>query len=95
MQAYCSDAPPGFADVGSQERFLRAHAKGVAVRHLFAYEDPAGLTGFLTDLLGPLPPLPRANVSPQADLSLSAETEAVLRRTHAPSFDLYARLRGG
>lgn len=98
FDAFCDafsrgDRPP-FAEVGSQSKFIEPRPNGVAVTHLFRYENQAGLLGFLEDRLGCAIDLPRANVSPRQDLDLSPGTEARLRRKCAADFDVWESARG-
>lgn len=87
--AYCAGDRAAYADVGSQERFLRPRPDGEPVTHLFRYEEPDRLADFLEDRIGMRPETKRENVSPVMDLSLSAETEDRLRRRWSADFDLY------
>lgn len=87
-RAYCSDPRPGFADVGSQERFLRPR-QGEGVDRLFRYEEIDSFVHFLEDRLNCAITLPRVNVSPQADLHLSPRTEAKLADVQAEDYRLY------
>lgn len=89
VEAYMQGKPPGFANVGSQARFLEPRPNGTAVTHLFRYEDQSGLIGFLEDRLQTRIELPRANVSPAMDLELSPQVASKLRRKKAEEFDLY------
>lgn len=89
VRAWCSDPQPEFAAVGSQAQFLRPR-NGRGVDHLFRYEDPDRLVGFLEQRLGLSVTLPRLNVSPPADTDLSPGTEVLLRRSAAADFALYA-----
>jgi len=90
VAAYCRGAPPAFARVGSQARFLEPQRNGTRVTHLFRYEDQDGLRGFLERRLGIAIDPPSCNRSPRLPLGLSARTEARLRRKHAADFALYA-----
>jgi hypothetical protein len=94
VRAYCSEAPPEYANVGSQSRFLAAK-NGRGVDRLFRYEKIEDFIDFLEDRLNCEIILPRLNVSPQADLHLSPETETLLRRFAARDFDLYDELCRG
>lgn len=85
-QAYATGDRPPFADVGSQAKFIEPRPNGVAVNHLFRYENQTGLLAFLEDRLGTRIDLPRENVSPAHDTGLSPETEARLRRKCAADF---------
>ena len=91
VRAWCQDARPDFADVGSQGKFLRAR-QGVGVDRLFRYEEIGTFVQFLEERLGCEIILPRLNVSPPGATELTAETEAVLREVAAEDFDLYATL---
>ena len=51
VRAWCSDPRPDFADVGSQERFLRPR-QGVGVDRLFRYEEIQTFVHFLEERLG-------------------------------------------
>ncbi|GLO70496.1 gamma-glutamyl kinase [Phaeobacter inhibens] len=88
----CKGKPPPHADVGSQAKFLEAQPNGCAVSHLFRYEDPNALHGFLKERLQTEIDLPRLNVSPQADLAPSSAALEVVRRKRADEFALYASL---
>jgi len=87
--AYCEDKKPGFANVGSQAKFLEAQPNGCAVAHLFRYEDQQQLNEFLEVRLSTKLVLEQKNVSPVMELSLSARVEAELRRKCSLEFDRY------
>jgi hypothetical protein len=89
VQAYMKGKRPGFADVGSQLKFLERQPNGVGVDHLFRYEDQSRLQHFLTDRLGVDLTLERLNVSPQKELILSSDVEGKFRRKFADEFALY------
>lgn len=89
VQAYCQDRIPGFANVGSQAKFLEPRPNGVAVSRLFRYENPERLLTFLQDRLQTPITLERHNVSPQMPLELSDETRALFRSARPQEFDLY------
>lgn len=91
VRAYAAAPQPAFAAVGSQARFLRPR-NGEGADRIFRYEQIDGFLHFLEDRLGCEIILPRVNVSPQADLALSDEAEALLRRVCAEDFALYAAL---
>jgi hypothetical protein len=87
--AYLRGNRPGFANVGSQAKFLEPRPNGTAVTHMFRYEDPEGLAGFLGERLGDMPVLKRENVSPEMALELSPDTQRKYRRKCAEEFALY------
>jgi hypothetical protein len=87
--AYMKGNKPGFADVGSQFKFLEAQPNGVGVTHLFRYEDQPRLQAFLCARLDVSLNLTRENVSPEMPLNLSPEVEKRFRRKFSDEFDLY------
>ncbi|GAB1363804.1 hypothetical protein MASR1M32_30400 [Rhodobacter sp.] len=91
VRAWCDDPRPPFADVGSQERFLRPR-QGQGVDRLFRYEEIDTFVHFLEDRLDCEIILPRLNVSPPGQTGLSPATEALLHRTAAVDFALYDSL---
>ncbi|MFN5998579.1 MAG: sulfotransferase family 2 domain-containing protein [Paracoccaceae bacterium] len=91
VRAWCQDPRPDFADVGSQERFLRPR-QGVGVDRLFRYEAIGTFVHFLEDRLGCEVILPRLNVSPEGATELSPATRDLLREVAAEDFALYATL---
>jgi hypothetical protein len=93
VRAWCQDPRPDFADVGSQEKFLRPR-QGVGVDRLFRYEDIGTFVEFLEDRLDCEVILPRLNVSPAGQIDLTPETEALLQEVAAEDFTLYRTLLG-
>ncbi len=89
VSAYLKGDRPGYANVGSQARFLEPRPNGTSVNHLFAYENQQSLTDFLKQRLGEMPGLKRENVSPEMELHLSSETLRKYRRKCADEFELY------
>ena len=93
VRAWCQDPRPAFADVGSQEKFLRPR-QGVGVDRLFRYEEIGTFVEFLEDRLDCEVILPRLNVSPVGQTDLSPATEALLQEVAAEDFTLYRTLLG-
>ena len=91
VRAWCQDPRPDFADVGSQEKFLRPR-QGVGVDRLFRYEAIGTFVHFLEDRLGCEVILPRLNVSPEGATDLSPATRDLLREVAAEDFALYSTL---
>jgi len=87
--AYLKGKKPGFANVGSQARFLERQSNGTGVTHLFRYEDQGRLQAFLQERLNVQFTLEQHNVSPDLPLELSPDVEARLRRKCAEEFALY------
>jgi hypothetical protein len=92
VQAHCTEKPPAFANVGAQAGFLRPEdAKGVDL--IFRHDRIGDLVSYLEDRLATTITLPVVNVSPKAETTLSATTEALLHRFSARDFELYAGLQ--
>lgn len=91
VRAWCRDEQPEFARVGSQANFL-APLGGRQCDRIFRYDRMERFLGFLENKLQIRIDLPRVNVSPEADTSLSETTEALLRTVGAREFDLYHRV---
>ena len=91
VTAHLADPCPGFADVGSQARFLDP-GNGPGIDRVFRYENIGAFIDFLEDRLDFEIILPRLNVSPEGSTQLAPETEARLRRERAADFALYATL---
>lgn len=89
VEAYMKGKRPGFAEVGSQFKFLERQPNGTGVTHLFRYEDPRRLQGFLEDRLDIKLNLARENVSPDIEVTLSPDIEERFRRKCADEFALY------
>lgn len=89
IEAYCKGEQPGFANVGSQAKFVEPAGNGTCVTRYFRYEDQPALKAYLEDRLGQTIDLTRENVSPEMPLELSPETEAKLRRKCEAEFTLY------
>ncbi|WP_299559187.1 gamma-glutamyl kinase [uncultured Sulfitobacter sp.] len=87
--AYMKGKRPGFADVGSQAKFLERQPNGTGITHLFCYEDQPRLQRFLEERLETTLNLTRENTSPPMDVELSSDVEARFRRKFSDEFDLY------
>lgn len=89
--AYCEKPQPGFANVGSQARFLTPEGRE-PVDRIFSYEKIETFVEFLEDRLGCEIHLPRVNVSPVADMALRPQTRERLAQTMARDLALHASL---
>ena len=89
VRGYLEDSPPPWAQVGSQAAFLAPRPNGARVDRLFRYEAPEALRAFLHARLGVEVVPERANVSPEAPLDLTPDTEAALRERCAADFALW------
>lgn len=91
VAAYVRPEPPEFARVGAQANFL-APAGLRRVDHIFRYEDMPRFLRFLEQRLAMPITLATENVSLEAEMRLSPEVEARLRRHAARDFALYHAL---
>lgn len=89
VSAYLRGDKPGYAQVGSQAKFLEPRPNGTTVTHLFRYEEPESLNAFLEDRLRTRPKLRRENVSPEMELHLSEPVLQRFRRKCPEEFSLY------
>ena len=87
--AYMKGKRPGFAEVGSQLKFLERQPNGTGITHLFAYEDQPRLQAFLEERLAVKLDLARENVSPSFEVHLSVDIEERFRRKFSDEFALY------
>jgi hypothetical protein len=84
--------PPAFAKIGTQRAFVAGKDGQIRVEHLFAYERPIALRGFLGERLGLEVKLGQKNVSPPADTQISPAVEAQFRAAMAADVALHARI---
>lgn len=83
---------PGFAQIGSQDRFAMDDKDRVRITHLFDYAQLDIAVEFLSDRLDRDLDLPRANVSPHRALELDPGLTSALRAARAREFALYDRV---
>lgn len=93
--AYMKGKRPGFAEVGSQLKFLERQPNGTGITHLFAYENQTRLQSFLEDRLNVKLSLARENVSPSIEVSLSSDVETRFRKKFADDFAFYDSIPHG
>lgn len=88
VEGYIAKPRPGFADVGSQSRFL-SDGKAVGVDRIFAYERMPEFIAYLSEKLDQSIELQQENVSPVLPLALSPDVVARLRLACPEDFALY------
>ncbi len=86
---YIKGKPAPFANVGSQAKFVCDGDGTLAVDHLFAYERQDRLIGFLENRLDTTLTLPRLNVSPPRDATLTPAVLDRLRDKRAEEFAVW------
>ena len=86
---YCKGQPAPFANVGSQNKFLRINDGDIGADHLFQYEQWDKVIDYLEDRLDFKITLKQKNVSPPMALTLSSEAEAKLREKRAAEFEIW------
>ena len=93
VQGWCAEAPPAYADFGTQSDFLRAAPGTEGLDALFRYADIGRFVDYLEDRLHCEIILPQVNVSPLAAVELSADTAARMKARGQADFALYAGLK--
>lgn len=86
-----SEDPPAHAKIGSQLNMLTSPNGDLLVHHLFTYELPGNLKGFLEQQFGAPVALKEKNVSPHVPADLDPATRKKLRAARVAEFDLYSR----
>lgn len=86
---YCKGQPAPFANVGSQNKFLRINDGEVGVQHLFQYEQWDSVIEYLETRLALKITLKQKNVSPAMDLRLSDAVASRLRDKRAEEFAIW------
>lgn len=86
---YCKGQPAPFANVGSQDKFLRINDGDIGADHLFQYEQWDIVKDYLEMRLDVRLQLKQKNVSPKMDIQLSAAVAAKLRDKHAAEFEIW------
>jgi hypothetical protein len=90
IEAYLETPQPAFAKIGRQSGFVTGKSGKPAVTHMFRYENMPALVAFLSQRFGRELELPKANVSPVADMQLPPALRARLETERAADFALYA-----
>lgn len=95
VEAYMRGNRPGFANVGSQAKFIEAQPNGTRVTHLFRYEDQDGLRRFLEERLAVRIKTESLNASPALPLDLTPALRQKFARKCAPEMDLWSSIGEG
>jgi hypothetical protein len=86
---YAKGKPAPFAAVGSQAKFVQGQDGVTVVTHIYRYEAQDKLIDFLQDRLSVRINLPRLNVSPQMELTLSPDIRARLEQKCPSEFAVW------
>ena len=86
---YCKGSPAAFANVGSQNKFLRINDGEVGAEYLFQYEQWDKVISYLEERLTMTITLKQKNVSPAMKLQLSGTVETKLREKRAEEFEIW------
>ncbi len=86
---YCKGSPAAFANVGSQNRFLRVNDGEIGAEYLFQYEQWDKVISYLEERLTMTITLKQKNVSPGIKLRLSGSVETKLREKRAEEFEIW------
>ena len=89
VDAYVSDDPPSFANVGRPSRFVENAEGAVGVDHLFRYDQFDRYVGFLSERFGRRLDIERLNVSPKIPANMEPETRRRLTSFFARDYEIY------
>ena len=90
IEAYLATPQPEFAKIGRQSGFVAGKNGEPVVTHMFRYENLPALVDFLDKRFGKPMQLPKANVSPPAEMQLPPALRTRLETERADDFALYA-----
>lgn len=94
VDAWLQDAPPEFAKVGRQSRFVSEEDGSLGIDHLFRHDQLDRAVSFLEERVNARLDVGRRNVSPARGVGLSAPMDARLRREAPAEFALWRQLGG-
>jgi len=89
IEGYLQEDQPTYASVGSQARFVSDKNDNIGMTHLFRYDQMDHMVSFLSNRLRKQITLPKTNVSPKADISLSPNLLKELQSAYKRDFDIY------
>lgn len=93
VDAWLRDAPPEFAKVGRQSRFVSEENGTLGVEHLFRHDQLDDAVSFLEGRVKATLEVGRSNVSPSQDVTLSPAMNARLRAEAPEEFALWDSLQ--
>jgi len=87
--AYMQEEPPSFASVGRQSEFVKSPKTNLGITHLFKYENFSDYVRFLEERFEMSLTLDQLNVSPKAQLELSAKNRSALENHLKDDFEIH------
>lgn len=93
IEAYLTDAPPAFARLGRQSKFVSKRDGQVGISQLFRFDDMTTFVTFLEDRLKQIIKLPHMNISPRAELSLRPDLKQELQTVCTRDFEIYESIK--
>lgn len=93
VDAWLKDAPPAFAKVGRQSRFVSEDDGSLGVDHLFRHDELDKAVSFLEGRVKARLEIGRSNVSPSREVGLGAAMDVRLRDEAPEEFALWDGLQ--
>lgn len=93
IESYLQDESPAYARVGSQAKFVSDKNGTLGMTHLFRYDQLGTLVAFLEERLKKQIKLPKTNVSPKTELSISPAMLKELQNAYTRDFEIYDTIR--
>jgi hypothetical protein len=93
VDAWLRDAPPEFAKVGRQSRFVSDEDGSLGVDHLFRHDRLDQAVAFLEDRVKVKLDVGRSNVSPTREVALSEAMDKRLRAEAPEEFALWSQVQ--
>ncbi len=89
IEAYLQEDQPPYARLGSQAKFVSDKNENIGITHLFRYDQIDHMVGFLSERLKKQITLPKTNVSPKVEVSLSPNLLKELQTAQKRDFEIY------
>ena len=93
VEAYLSETPPPFAQVGRPSKFYAPPTDGAPVTHVFRYDAMDAATSFLEERFGRKLTLKRMNLSPPKEAELNPALRQRLLHSLSKDYTLYKKAR--
>ena len=93
IEGYLQDNQPTYARVGNQAKFVSDKNDKVGMTYLFKYDQMHTMVRFLSERLKKQIALPKTNISPKMELSLSPELQRELKNAYRTDFEIYETIK--